>query len=324
MTQASSLTFTVALALTAHQYAETFRKLQANPAKAKQVYLNTLAVYAVREYLDYIEVDTNLEASQGWDPVQQTLVNTAALQITDYGALECRPILPEAIHLQCPAETPQDSIGAIAVQLDESLRSATLLGFVAPIPNQAVPLNQLQDLEQLGTYLKSLSVTPTLPAYETVVTQLQTWWDADTDSGPWKVLSDLMKPFTPRPNYAFDFRESAHPLPDEITDSPVVNRIKQCCLGPAPHTQIFQLQMGIQQVSEEIYNIFAQVTAAEPHRHLPDHLHISVLDQSGTEIMHARSLGTEALQIRFSSVKDERFQLQLTLDNTTITETFIT
>jgi hypothetical protein len=43
--------FTVPLALEAHSRAEEFRRYQSNPGKAKQVYLNTLAVYAVHVYL---------------------------------------------------------------------------------------------------------------------------------------------------------------------------------------------------------------------------------------------------------------------------------
>lgn len=42
-----SLTFTVNLALEAHAKAKQFRSHASNPQKAKQIYLNTLAVYAV-------------------------------------------------------------------------------------------------------------------------------------------------------------------------------------------------------------------------------------------------------------------------------------
>lgn len=323
MTQVNPLTFTIALTLTAHRYAENFRKQQINPAKAKQVYLNTLAVYAVKEYLDYLEIETDLEASQSWNPVQQTLLDTTSLKLTQRGTLECRPVLPWGTHLKFPPETPRNSAAGIAVLLDNSLRSATLLGFVASIPDQAIPLNELQNLEQLGVHLNTLTSKLTIHSDETLVTQLQQWLETDGDFGLWKVISYFAESFISRPNYVFDFRESAKTVAEEITGVPIVSRSKHCCLGQEPHTKTVELQVGIQKISEEMFNIYTQVKAMKPHDRLPENLHISVLDHDGTEVMHAQSLGTEALQLKFSTVKDEHFQLQLMLDGSTITETFI-
>ena len=122
--------FTVPLALEAHSRAEQFRRYQSNPDKAKQVYLNTLAVYAVNMYLQCRGFETDLETSDSWNPAMQMLLDTADLVVKNRGRLECRPVLPNAEVVCTPAEVWSERIGYVAVRLSESLREATLLGFV--------------------------------------------------------------------------------------------------------------------------------------------------------------------------------------------------
>jgi hypothetical protein len=57
-----SLTFTVPLSSSAHHLAEQFCRQQSNQKKAKQVYLNTLAVSAVNFYLRCMGVETDWKA----------------------------------------------------------------------------------------------------------------------------------------------------------------------------------------------------------------------------------------------------------------------
>src|SRR4028119_1342757 len=98
------LTFTVPLTLEAHRIAQQFHKHQSNPKKAKQVYLNTLAVYAVNFYLNCLGIETAHSASDSWNPAMRTLANIADLEVRDLGKLECRPVLPEAKICDVPPE----------------------------------------------------------------------------------------------------------------------------------------------------------------------------------------------------------------------------
>ena len=75
------LTFTVLLSLTAHSKAKEFGRHQSNLQKAQQVYHNTLAVYAVNYYLRCLEFETNLEASDSYNLVMQTLMDIADLEV---------------------------------------------------------------------------------------------------------------------------------------------------------------------------------------------------------------------------------------------------
>ncbi|HIK32459.1 MAG TPA: DUF1822 family protein [Oscillatoriales cyanobacterium M59_W2019_021] len=146
------VSFSVPLALAAHGQADRFRRYQKTPQKGKQVYLNTLAVYAVNFYLQCLGFETELETSDSWNPSLQTLMDVADLTVKPYGKIECRPVLPQATTICIPPEVWEGRISYIAVRLNASLREATLLGFLPSVQTREVSLTQLQDLDRLGQY----------------------------------------------------------------------------------------------------------------------------------------------------------------------------
>lgn len=142
--------FTVPLSSKQHHLAEQFCYRQSNKEKAKQVYLNTLAVFAVDFYLRCMMIETDWEASLSWDLVARTLIDVADLDLPGIGTLECRPVLPEQQVVQIPSEVRSDRIGYIGVRIDKSLQKATLLGFskTAPLTGE-LHISELQSLEDL-------------------------------------------------------------------------------------------------------------------------------------------------------------------------------
>jgi Protein of unknown function (DUF1822) len=56
----------VPLSNNAHRWAEDFAREQDNPSKGRQVYLNTLAVYAVYSYLKWLNIEAALNQSDSW------------------------------------------------------------------------------------------------------------------------------------------------------------------------------------------------------------------------------------------------------------------
>ena len=62
------LLFTVPLSFEAHSIAQHFQRQQSPTQKAKQVYLNTLAVYAVDFYLRCLGFELNPEQSDSRNP----------------------------------------------------------------------------------------------------------------------------------------------------------------------------------------------------------------------------------------------------------------
>lgn len=120
-----------------HEMARQLAAVQATVNKGKQVYLNTLAVYAVYTYLKWLQIETDLNSSDSWNPVKTALSNVADLVIPGIGKLECFPVLPGETTISLSSDVIENPIGYVAVQFTESLDSVQLLGFV---PSQD-PLN---------------------------------------------------------------------------------------------------------------------------------------------------------------------------------------
>lgn len=157
-------TFTVPLDSSIHcQAQELFKqhKQQSNPQRAKQIYLNTLAVSAVNSYLNYTGIETDLKASDRYDPDPelQDLYNLTDLQVTGIGKLDCLPVWSGAEVIQIPSDTLLSSeIGYIAVQLDGALQEATLLGFLKTIEEARVVETEELSIKELPiNHLKSLA-----------------------------------------------------------------------------------------------------------------------------------------------------------------------
>lgn len=160
MTYTSRSMFTVPLTSKAFKLAKSFQSQYKNQAKAKQVYLNTLAVYAVETYCDCLGIETNLESSDSLNPVMQPLMNIADLEIEGLGKIECRPVLPEEESCYIPVDTWENRIGYVAVEIDESSREATLLGFYPPVNAlemmEHISIDSFQPLEALIDHLDRL------------------------------------------------------------------------------------------------------------------------------------------------------------------------
>jgi len=160
MTYTNRSMFTVPLTSKAYKLAKSFQSQYENPAKATQVYLNTLAVYAVDTYCQCLSIETDLEACESLNPVMQSLMNIADLEIEGIGKLECRPVLPEDEDCYIPAETWSNRIGYIAVEINDLSREATLLGFYLPAytleMRDRIYLKDFQPLEILLDYLDRL------------------------------------------------------------------------------------------------------------------------------------------------------------------------
>lgn len=120
-----------------YEIARQLAAVQATVNKGKRVYLNTLAVYAVYTYLKWLQIETDLNSSDSWNPVKTALSNVADLVIPGIGKLECCPVLPGETTISLSSNVIENPIGYVAVQFTESLDSVQLLGFV---PSQD-PLN---------------------------------------------------------------------------------------------------------------------------------------------------------------------------------------
>ena len=149
-----------------------FAAEQGNPQKVEQIYLNTLAVLAVRDYLKILDIETDLTECDSWNPIIRIFENVADLYIKGLGKIECRPIrgvhqmgenlqdnLSENLPNFCPVplEAREERIGYIVVEIDEDAKSARLLGFSPTARNGELVLSELRSLDDFLLNLEHLS-----------------------------------------------------------------------------------------------------------------------------------------------------------------------
>jgi hypothetical protein len=310
------LTFTVPISLSDRALAEQFRYQHSNPKKAKQVYLNTLAVSAVKFYLHCMGIETNSSASLSWNPVMQTVIDTADLQIIGRGKIECLAVLPDEKVIHISPEACSDRIGYIAVQLDESLREATLLGFVKTVSeSNSVAINELRSLEE---FIFQLSETPEKIKPRT---NLSNWLMDVVDVG-WQTLESLLNPQPTE--LAFRFRSSAEQTLEQNLETSTFSVQKGILLdlGQQSETKPIALIVGLMPVTEEEINICVKVCALSSQKYLPEELEVMVLDDLGTPVMLATARSTKSIQLNFSSELGERFSIKVALGNVNFIEAF--
>jgi Protein of unknown function (DUF1822) len=160
----------------AHAWARLFSSKQADVPRGKQVYLNTLSVFAVDDYLQSFGIRTNLEGSNSWYPSVITPENSADLELFGIGKVECRPVLPTQTELVLPNSAQFDRIAYLAVRLDESLESVSILGYLPHEPNRdfncAIDLSALQPIDNLTNYLEEMSSLTELHEAEEIIDPL--------------------------------------------------------------------------------------------------------------------------------------------------------
>lgn len=297
----NDLTFAVPLTLIAHQFAQQFYQKQSNLQKAKQVYLNALAVYAVDFYLKCLGIETDRQASDSWNPAIQTLANTADLEVKDLGKLECRPVLPDAEFCQVPPEVWSNRIGYVAVRCDRALTQATLLGFVPTVNQEEFPLSELKSLEDLLEHLDKLKQ----PLKEGVV--LSQWLHNVFEAG-WEAVESLFGPS--QTELAFNFRTPTR-----------VKRGKWLSLER--WGEEVALCVGLMPESSSKMNISVEVYPKKGQSYLPQDLQLMVLDESGDAVMQALAKSAQTIQLNFRGESGERFSVKVALGEVSVTKAFL-
>jgi hypothetical protein len=310
----SDLTLPIPLTLKGHQTAEAFYQQHSDPQKAKQVYLNTLAIDAVHSYLSWLGVLTDRQSSDSWNPFIQVLANVADLEIPGQGKLECRPVLPGATACHVPLEVWSDRIGYVIVQLDEDLEIATLLGFVPHIDQEELPLSQIQPIETLLDHLSSSEQ----PQPQTLVF-LSQWLQGLFTQG-WMTAAELLDP---QPKLSF--RSLALPVSEEVfaltTGGKLLDLTPQVGEQQIEEQQVILL-LGMMSENIAQVNIWVKLCPAKHSLYLPENLEIRVLDEQGITVMQAQARQTEMLQLKFQGMVGERFSLDIRLNGISVVETF--
>ncbi|NJM63587.1 MAG: DUF1822 family protein [Oscillatoriales cyanobacterium RU_3_3] len=172
----------------AKKLAQQFANDLPNPQKAEQIYLNTLAVCTVNNYLRIVGISTNLSAGDSWNPAARFLANVADLEVTGVGILECRPMRKSDRSCYVPAEVQDGRIGYVVVQIDEEAGEATLLGFATTVETEELLVKDLKSIDDLLEYL----IVPA-PQIAQQPTNLNNWLQNIFDAG-WETVEMLLNP----------------------------------------------------------------------------------------------------------------------------------
>ena len=152
-----SSVFLIALGREAHEIADYFCQQHSDFALAEQVYLNTLAVYAVNCFLRSLGIATDLEASDSWNPIMRSRLAVADLVVRDKGKVECCPVMPGEDFIEISEEVLSDRIGYVFVEINAEMSEGKVLGFLEKVNQTKLSLLTLLSLDDLPAYLEKIS-----------------------------------------------------------------------------------------------------------------------------------------------------------------------
>lgn len=328
--QIEDFSLSLPITQTARSIAQTFAAQQPTPEKATQVRLNTLAVWVVNDYLQMMGIPTDLTASDSWNPVMRLGVDIADLEVTGCGRLECRAMRSHsgkgaqshAHSCNIPPEAWEDRIGYVVVQLDDTLKQATVVGFV-PTAAAQLSLSQLQPLENLLAHIHQLKQTEVAPSVNSNnLVKLSQWLKniVDTD---WQSIESI---FGTPPNFAFNFRRLDNSNNPENTYS--VNKVRRAKLIDlglqlAGHSVALIVEIRPAE-SDQQTDILIQVHPTGSKTYLPPSLQLIVLDAQGEVFLEAQARRADNyIQLQFSGNPEERFSVKIALGDVSIAEHFV-
>ena len=333
--------------------AEQFASQQPHSQQQEQVRLNTLAVWAVHDYLELMDIETELEESDSWNPVVRLCEDVADLMTRGLGKLECRPLLPNSANrtiYHLPPEVWEERIGYVVVEIDRSQKKATLLGFTPTARDGELLLSELQPLTDLLTHLESLTqsqvnlgqwlnnIFPSVwqeietifplepestnsPESNQLSSKLGSWLDQIVDTGR-KIWEDLSGSERMEIQGAGAFRSLTRV--NNLLPECELMRAKLIDLGVQLGSQTVVLLLALTPESEQKLRLIVQMYSVVGEEYLPANLQLALISDSG-EILQEVTARTQDRGIQLKPFKinqNTNFQLQITLGYFSLKETF--
>ncbi|WP_017655550.1 DUF1822 family protein [Fortiea contorta] len=296
----------------ARRIAQQFANQQTTPKKAEQVRLNTLAVWVVNDYLHMMDITTNLQASDSWNAVIRLCADVADLEIPAIGRLECRPVAVNDSICAVPPETWTERVGYVAVQIDESLQQAKILGFVASVNTEQLPLSKFLPPEAFIDHLWQLQQSPV---------NLTQWFIGIFESG-WQTVEGLWQSLGVPPAYAFRSPEIFQQAPQH--SEALTKRAKLIDLGIQIANQPVILIVEISPHTHQKTSIRLQLHPLGSQVYLPPGVQLTVLDESGSTFLEAQARSADNyIQLQFRGDAKEYFSVKVALNDTSIIERFV-
>lgn len=265
------------------------------------------------------------------------------------GKLECRPVLPNADVLEVPPDAWNDRIGYVAVQLNQSLKQAILLGFAPSVVHQKgiIPLDELRSLSDFPAYLSEFSQVPEPPSLQLV--NLQNWLEGIVEAG-WQTIDELF--VTTEVSLASAFRsrtlrfrgrtkeeliEIVQTTQDEETRWQAAERLWQidqnhpasgvrrvADLGLQLANCAVALMVAVLPKRDRSMAILLRVYPMGSQPYLPEELQLIVLDEADNVFSEVQSRKEdEYIQYKIIAAPGDTFSVRVALNEASITETFM-
>ncbi len=288
----------------AKQLAGQFASQQPTEDKARRVYLNTLAVCAIDNFLRIMGVPTNLKAGDSWNPAVRFAADIADLTITGVGRLECRPSIDRVTEVYpVPPEACSDRIGYTVVHFDETQMEATLLGFVPTLNDDKIRLRDLQPIDKLLVHLARLKakvqIAPSIVA-------LSRWIEGVFEDS-WQALETLFA--APHPEFAFRLKHQS------------VKRAKSLNFEHSPSS--IALTVALDTTNTPKIELLVGLYPLE-RTYLPPRLKLVLLDEEEKVVMEAETRHeNQNVQFEFRGETGDRFSVRVELGEDSIVESFV-
>ncbi len=304
----------------AHATAAKFAAQQRSIAKGRSVYLNTLAVCAMRQYLSTVcQIDCDLALGDSWHVGMQIVANVADLMIPNVGKIECVVVLPTATEVQVPAELIDERIGYVIVQFSEDLTSVELRGFIDRVTTATIAIDS-PEIQSIETLLDII--------YERQINQLQAFLAGILGTGwepiiPQSAASETLngatnREFALRNTLSLPERTNYEPIGD-FTASKVINLRANISSIP------LLMMIGLSTQADGRVKVRIRIHAAGGAPMLPADLKLTLQAENGqhlSEIQYPEPMNFIQLQ-SFQLHPGTQFKIRVALDNSSFTESFI-
>ena len=309
--------FAIPLPITeaSRQIASQFAATQPTKEKAEQVLLNTIAVKVVDNYLNMLDIATDLASSDSWNPIMQLCSNVADLNLPAIGTIECRPMKNSDTSCQIPRDVWDLRIGYLIVQIDEKLREAAILGFTSQVRTEEFKLANLQPPE---VFIDRLHESKELVT-DNSQTNLSQWFHNVIETG-WQQVETLLtrKQLFP----AYSFRHSEMSDSDSSADK-TITRAKLIDLGVRLGDLDVVLLVELSPKANDNFAVTLQVYPQGNQIYLPEGLKLKVLEVSGAVFLESQARSHDNyIQLKFSGQKSEVFRVEIILDEMKFSEEF--
>ena len=299
--------------------------------KAEQVYLSCLAEYASRSYLRLCGYSMRQKKADTLGFVGRALSDSATVDVLGYGQFACIVVPFGASAVKIPAIALALPIGYFAVEFDDDLQTASVLGFVPQTSATEVERSEVRSLTDLPNYLTQIN-----PVTAAAV-RLGQWWNRSFESG-WTLISELANA-DGEPTLAFRSRgtastpemagrrlsasESEETLEDALEDGVVCQKILSLQSAEA---QTFALSLMMERFARSRSSILivARIAPTVGQATLPAEVQLTAADESETIFSSVLSReGSPFIELRFRADPGDYFSLKVAFDRVAVTEAFV-